>query len=170
MAATLVLLGSACNAAPSTPTAPSEAASGPWAALSCAPPPGQIVHSVAVPGSALRVQVWMDSLTPPPGASVRVGDTYQVRHMRSVPPGVTAMVQVHVGPRVDMPGTFAVVGPEGCGSSLVMGSIPPGDESLRLFVRVWVAPGTVPPGDAIRVFDRAPDYVGSEPVGWTKVP
>ena len=54
-------------------------------AFACALPSVGRVHTIPVPGSATPLSLWVESLTPSPGATVRAGEFYQVTYRRLGP-------------------------------------------------------------------------------------
>lgn len=166
----MALVTSACGGASVMPTAPTAApAATPFTPFLCAVPSAGRVHTIPVPGSDMPLSVWVESLTPAPGAAVRAGDLYQVTYKRLGPAGTTASVQVFVGDDSTR-GLFSVVSSGGCGGGSATAPIPRSAQPLQLFVRVWLTPGEIRPGDPPPVSSRSPDYEGSEPVAWVVSP
>lgn len=159
-----------CGGGTSTPTAPTAfLPSPPIVSSRCTPSASARVHTVPVPGASTPVTVWLDGTTPPPGATVRVGDIAQVSYGYLTPAGFTTSIQAVVGDELTR-GFFASVTSGGCGGGSSGTPIPRTDGPLRVWVRVWVTPGTFRPGDAPPDTRRPPDYEASELPGWTVVP
>lgn len=168
LALVLLVVGTVgCNSAitPTAPTLPAVAPVPPAQSL-CAPPTARRVHTVPVPGQTTPAVVWLESISPPAGATVRVGDAYTVTHRQVTPSGNTVVVEWAVAAGAEAPRVFTVMSAGGCGSGVfrshVLGSAGP----LQLRVRIWVRPGDIAPP-----FTPAgpPDYEATEPLDWTVV-
>ena len=159
----------ACGGSAAAPTGPTILPPAtPFTAFMCALPSVGRVHTIPVPGTAMPLSLWVESLTPAPGATVRPGEFYQVTYRRLGPSGVTSSVQVLVGDDTAR-GVFTSVSNGGCGAGAAGAPIPRSDRPLQLHVRVWLTPGEFRPGDPPPTNSRAPDYEATEPVLWTVI-
>lgn len=169
----LLVLGTmGCNGGPATPTAPTATLAPPPTAVvsSCAPPATQRVYTVPVPGHSTPVHVWLESITPPAGATVRVGDSYTVSYRHVAPAGFTARVQVFVGERPEGRFLLSSFSSGGCSGGLVRSEVPSGGEALQLRMRVWARPGSETEVGPAWTLSGPPDLEAIEPVDWTVVP
>ena len=173
LALALFIVGTVgCNSA-NTPTAPTLPAVAPvpsGAQSSCAPPTTGRVYSVPVPGHTAPLLLWVDAITPTPGATVRVGDTYRVTYRQRAPEGIGSTVRFDVGTG---PGTrlawSLAQGSNGCGQGTYASQVTMGVGGPALRVRVWVRPPGSAPGAPLSPTDPA-DFESSEPLDWTIVP
>jgi hypothetical protein len=166
----LIAAALGCGGGGSTPTAPTALPSPPPIVSSrCTPSASARVHTVPVPGASTPVTVWIDGTTPPPGATVRVGEFAQVSYGYLTPAGFTTSVQTFVGDELTR-GVFASVTTGGCGGGFSATPIPRTNGPLRVWLRVWVTPGPLRPGDAMPDTQRPPDYEASELADWTVLP
>lgn len=117
----------------------------------------------------MPLSVWVEGLAPAPGATVRAGEFYQVTHRRLGPTGATSAVQVLEGDDTTR-GVFASVASGACSGGSAAAPIPRSERPLQLYVRVWLIPGELRPGDPLPTTDRTPDYEATEPVQWTVLP
>lgn len=166
----LATMAAACGGSSTSPTAPSTfQPTVQVSPVACAAPATDRVHTVPVAGSQSPLVVWVERVTPVPGSTVRVGSSYQVDYGHVGPSGVTASVQVSVGDGTT-PGVFASVSSGGCGRGFSGALVPRSDRELRVYVRVWLTPGALRPGDPPPSINRPPDYEASDALNWTVVP
>lgn len=169
LAAALVVGTLGCNTPVSTPTTPSAATvelSSPGASL-CASPEAWRTYTVPVPGGQTAITVWIVSITPATGATLRAGDGYMLSSKHATPRGVTAFVQFSLGGAEQPFGPLLVVSGGGCGAGTFRAQVPAGVTSPRLMVRIWAVPGDVPAGSPPSAPARPPDFEASEPLDWT---
>ncbi len=166
------LLGTVgCNTAPSTVTAPTPSAipTASASATACSPSSVQRQFTIPVAGHANPVVLWIESVTPGPGATVRIGDTFRVSHRQMTPAGLATAVEFQVGDGASWFRSALVAG-QGCGGGTFSSQIRPGAGPPELRVRIWVRPSDGSPLSPPFTALGPPDVDASEPLVWTVLP
>jgi hypothetical protein len=170
--ASLLVCGAlGCGGGTATPTAPTTAVTpSPAAGASlCAPASAWRTYTVPVPGGPASVTVWIVTVTPAPGATLRAGDGYTLSTRHVTPAGFTTYVQFSIGDDDVAFRSLLVVSGGGCGFGTFRSQVPFGGRSTRLAVRIWVVPGDATAGSPPSAPARPPDVEASEPLDWTIV-
>jgi hypothetical protein len=124
------------------------------------------VHTVPVPGLTTPASAWLESTSPPAGATLRVGDSYTVTYRQVTPPGYTVAIEWSLVSGAEALRGFTVLSAGGCGFGSFRSQVTGSAGARQLRVRIWVRPGQLA---SPFTPDGPPDYDATEPLDWTVV-